>query len=142
MSTVLECVDAYIIDKDVWVKVGHLSVPAYNMAAVTSNGAVYLVGGVDHSGQPLRLIQCFVALRSGLYSAFKVEVPNMPPSLLSARAVTSGLEGVIYIVCGHGEVNVYFGLQLNVLFDTDFMLHSFMKRSIFVSNPKFSGSLG
>ncbi|XP_059141372.1 kelch-like protein 35 [Physella acuta] len=102
--SVLECVDAYIIDKDVWVKVGHLSVPAYNMAAVISGGAIYLVGGVDHSGQPLRIIQCFVALRSGLYSAFKVDIPNMPPSLLSARAITSGLDGMVYIVCGHGEV--------------------------------------
>ncbi|CAL1536712.1 unnamed protein product, partial [Lymnaea stagnalis] len=59
--SVLECVDVYIIEKDLWVKVGHLSVPAYNMAAVTSGGAIYLIGGVDHSGQPLRIIQCFVA---------------------------------------------------------------------------------
>ncbi|CAL1536711.1 unnamed protein product [Lymnaea stagnalis] len=28
----------------------------------------------------------------------------MPPSLLSARAVTSGLDAMVYIVCGHGEV--------------------------------------
>nr|KAI8748229.1 kelch-like protein 21 [Biomphalaria glabrata] len=102
--SVLECVDAYIIDKDVWVKVGHLSVPAYHMAAVTSGGAIYLIGGLDHAGQPLRIIQCFVALRSGLYSAFKVDIPNMPPSLLSARAITSGLDSMVYIVCGHGEV--------------------------------------
>lgn len=102
--TVLDSVDAYIISKDMWVQVGKLSVPAYNMTAVTSGGAIYLLGGVDHAGQPLRLIQCFVAMRSGLYSAFKVDVTGMPPSLLSARAVTSGLEGFIYVVCGHGEV--------------------------------------
>ncbi|GFR72527.1 kelch repeat and BTB domain-containing protein 4 [Elysia marginata] len=102
--TVLEDVDAYIINKDMWVKVGHLAVPAYNMSAAVCGGAVYLVGGLDHAGQPLRIIQCFIALRSGLYSAFKVEVSNMPPSLLSARAVACGLEKTIYIVCGHGEV--------------------------------------
>ncbi|RUS91706.1 hypothetical protein EGW08_000532 [Elysia chlorotica] len=102
--TVLEDVDAYIINKDMWVKVGHLAVPAYNMSAAVCGGAVYLVGGLDHTGQPLRLIQCFIALRSGLYSAFKVEVTNMPPSLLSARAVACGLDKTIYIVCGHGEV--------------------------------------
>lgn len=102
--TVLEDVDAYIINKDMWVKVGHLAVPAYNMSAAVCAGAVYLVGGLDHAGQPLRIIQCFIALRSGLYSAFKVEVSNMPPSLLSARAVSCGLDKTIYIVCGHGEV--------------------------------------
>ncbi|GFN92947.1 histone-lysine N-methyltransferase SETMAR [Plakobranchus ocellatus] len=78
--TVLEDVDAYIINKNVWVKVGHLAVPAYNMSAAVSGGAVYLVGGLDHAGQPLRLIQCFIALRSGLYSAFKRDSSELIPT--------------------------------------------------------------
>ena len=50
--------------------------------------------------------QCFEWLPPRLYSAFKVTVSGMPPSLFSARAVTSGLDSLVYVVCGDGEVRV------------------------------------
>ena len=52
-------------------------------------------------------------IRSDQSTLLQVEVSNMPPSLLSARAVACGLDKTIYIVCGHGEVSQYLAINIS-----------------------------